>query len=50
MPMIQPKKTPMPRMDPQERRLDFSEVSLGYTPAQALAEAQRCLLCQVPLC
>ncbi|MDP6494318.1 MAG: FAD-dependent oxidoreductase, partial [Dehalococcoidia bacterium] len=50
MPMIQPKKTPMPRMDPLERRQDFSEVSLGYTPAQALAEAQRCILCQVPLC
>ena len=50
MPMVQLKKTPMPTMDPQVRRANFQEVALGYTPAQALAEAQRCLLCQDPVC
>lgn len=50
MPMIQLTKTPMPVMAAMERREGFQEVSLGYTPAQALAEAQRCLLCQEAAC
>ncbi|MBI4312238.1 MAG: dihydropyrimidine dehydrogenase, partial [Chloroflexi bacterium] len=50
MPMVQLKKTLLPTMDPLERRDGFQEVSLGYSAAQALAEAQRCLLCQEPAC
>ncbi|MBI2171890.1 MAG: NADPH-dependent glutamate synthase [Chloroflexi bacterium] len=50
MPMVQLKKTPLPALDPIQRRLGFQEVSLGYSPTQALAEAQRCLLCQEPNC
>ena len=50
MPMVQFKKTLLPTMDAVERRDGFQEVSLGYSAAQALAEAQRCLLCQEPAC
>ncbi len=37
----------MPRLDPQERLRDFSEVQLGFTEAQVLAEAARCMDCAV---
>ena len=40
MPMLQLKKTPLPTMDPAERRKGFQEVSLGYTAAQALAASE----------
>ena len=33
-----------------ERRLNFREVELGYTPDQAQAEADRCLECQCRQC
>ena len=36
--------------DPQVRRHNFSEVSLGYDLAAAIAEAARCLNCKNPLC
>ena len=36
--------------DPQVRRHNFSEVSLGYNLATAIAEAARCLNCKNPLC
>lgn len=39
-------KTPMPEQHPQERRRNFSEAALGYTPEQAKREASRCLRCQ----
>jgi glutamate synthase (NADPH) small chain len=32
------------------RRRNFDEVPLGYTPAQAKAEAERCLQCKKPGC
>ena len=35
--------------DPQVRRHNFSEVSLGYNLATAIAEAARCLNCKNPL-
>jgi glutamate synthase (NADPH/NADH) small chain len=47
---IIPKKTPMPEQDPEVRRANFEEVSLGYTPEQAVSEASRCLQCKKPLC
>ena len=36
-------KNPMPSQDPNVRNKNFEEVALGYTEAQALDEAQRCL-------
>ena len=47
---IIPKKTPIPEQDPAIRRTNFKEVSLGYTPEQAVREASRCLQCKKPLC
>ena len=44
------KKTPMPQQDPIERAKNFEEVTLGYTPEQAMEEASRCLNCKNPLC
>ena len=39
-------KNPMPSQDPEVRNKNFQEVALGYTPEQALDEAQRCLNCK----
>jgi len=47
---IIPKKTPMPEQPPAERIKNFDEVPYGYTPEQAMAEAQRCLQCARPGC
>jgi len=47
---IIPKKTPIPEQRPEVRRANFEEVSLGYTPEQAVIEASRCLQCKKPLC
>ena len=44
------KKNPLPSQDPQVRRGNFNEVALGYTEAQALDEAQRCLHCRNKPC
>ncbi|MHB9091162.1 MAG: FAD-dependent oxidoreductase, partial [Chloroflexota bacterium] len=41
------KRAPMPHRPAAERIHDFGEVSLGYTEAQALAEAERCLSCGI---
>ena len=35
----------MPRQEPEVRAKNFSEVALGYSLKQALAEANRCILC-----
>ncbi len=40
------KKTPMPEQEPTVRNKNFAEVSLGYTPELAVAEAKRCLNCK----
>lgn len=40
------KRQEMPAQDPAKRRNNFSEVNLGFTAEQAMAEARRCLLCQ----
>lgn len=47
---IKPKKTDMPVQDPMERVRNFTEVALGYSEEDALAEAERCLDCKNPLC
>lgn len=50
MPIVYPHKTEMPCRDPEERRHGWDEVAEGYTLERAIAEAQRCLTCQTPLC
>lgn len=40
----------MPVQDPLERRHNMDEVALGYSPAQAMLEAQRCLQCKNAPC
>ncbi len=47
---IIPKKTPIPEQEPAVRRTNFDEVSLGYTPEQAVLEASRCMQCKKPAC
>ena len=43
---MNPKKTPMPLLDPKERGRVFDEVALGYTDIMAIDEAERCLNCK----
>lgn len=40
----------MPTQSPEERIKNFNEVALGYLPAQAIEEANRCLKCKKPKC
>lgn len=40
----------MPELPAHERIRNFQEVALGFTPEQALIEAERCLQCRRPLC
>ncbi len=47
---IVPTKTPMPEQPPAERIKNYDEVPYGYTPEQAMSEAQRCLQCARPSC
>ena len=35
----------MPQRSPEERKHDFDEINLGFTPEQAMKEAKRCLQC-----
>ena len=44
------KKHPMSEQDPAVRAQNFDEVALGYDEETAVAEAERCLHCKVPLC
>lgn len=43
-------RTPVRELDPLLRARSFREVSLGYTPAEAVIEASRCLQCARPTC
>ena len=43
-------KNPMPEQDPDVRNKNFLEVTLGYTPEQAISEAMRCLKCRKKPC
>lgn len=40
----------MPKQAPFIRKRNFDEVALGYTEADAVEEAKRCLQCKKPLC
>ena len=44
------KKNPMPEQNPNVRKNNFSEVSLGYTKEMAIDEAKRCIQCKNPKC
>lgn len=43
-------KNKMPEQPPEERRINFSEVALGYQEDTAKAEAARCLQCKTAPC
>jgi glutamate synthase (NADPH/NADH) small chain len=43
-------RQPMPEQDPEQRVKNFREVPYGYTPLQAIAEAQRCMQCKKATC
>ena len=49
-PNMSPVKNEMPTQDPTVRARNFDEVALGYTEAQALDEATRCLNCKNAPC
>ena len=40
------KRTPMPCQEPNVRNKNFNEVALGYSEADAITEAKRCLNCK----
>ncbi len=48
--MIRPEAIPMRHLNPQERIRCFDEVAVGYTPDEAMQEAERCLQCKRPSC
>ena len=50
MPNMSLKKNDMPSQDPNVRNHNFEEVTLGYTEALALDEAQHCLNCRNKPC
>lgn len=50
MPNMSLKKNPMPHQEADVRNKNFSEVALGYTPEQAVDEAERCLGCKHKPC
>ena len=43
-------KVPMPEQDPKVRSGNFQEVTLGYSKAMAMEEAERCLNCKTKPC
>jgi glutamate synthase (NADPH) small chain len=47
---IPQQRTPMREQDPQQRAKNFSEVACGYDLAEAMNEADRCLLCPEQPC
>lgn len=47
---MRPTKIPMPETDPIRRAGNFEEVALGYSEADAAAEAARCLDCKNAPC
>ena len=50
MPNMSDKKVKIPEQDPQVRNKNYKEVSLGYSPEQAVEEAARCLQCKNSPC
>ena len=50
MPNMSLKKVEMREQDPNVRNQNFEEVALGYTPQEAIEEAERCLQCKAQPC
>lgn len=50
MAKINPIKTPMREQPPGERIKNYDEVPYGYSPEEAIVEADRCLQCKNPKC
>jgi glutamate synthase (NADPH/NADH) small chain len=50
MAKINPVKTPMREQPPGERIKNYDEVPYGYSPEEAIVEAERCLQCKNPKC
>ncbi len=50
MPNMSLNKNPMPHQEASVRNKNFEEVALGYTPEQAMDEAERCLNCKNKPC
>ncbi len=50
MPNMSMKKQRMPELAPDVRNKNFEEVAMGYTPEQAVEEADRCLQCKLKPC
>jgi glutamate synthase (NADPH/NADH) small chain len=48
--MIRPTQVPMREQDPKIRIRNFEEVPFGYTPEEAVSEAERCLQCKRAPC
>lgn len=48
--MERQERQPMRLLPIEERRLNFKEVALGFTPEMVIAEAKRCLNCAGHLC
>ncbi|MGI5851250.1 MAG: NADPH-dependent glutamate synthase [Clostridiales bacterium] len=44
------KRVPMAEQEPEARKHNFDEVSLGYTLEEAIQEAKRCIQCKRPRC
>ncbi|MEZ5786537.1 MAG: NADPH-dependent glutamate synthase [Xanthobacteraceae bacterium] len=47
---LEPEQVKMPERDAHERAANFKEVNLGYSIADALREAERCIQCAKPTC
>ncbi len=47
---VAPERTPMPHQPADARNKNFEEVALGYSLADALAEADRCIECKKAKC
>ncbi len=47
---LPPHAVKMPERDPVERSRNFKEVNLGYSMADAIGEAERCIQCSKPTC
>lgn len=50
MAKVSPTKIPMREQPASERVRNYDEVPYGYSPEEAILEAQRCLMCKKPKC
>ena len=50
MAKVSPTKTPMREQPASERIRNNEEVPFGYSPEEAILEANRCLMCKKPKC